>query len=242
MEKVKNIVVTGATRGTGLAILEKYAENGCNVICIYKNSVDKANELEKTYKNVKCFKCDIADHLQVKEMADQVLKIYKNIDVVVNNAGVSKYSLFTQTTNQDFNEIFDVNVKGAFNVTHAFIKNMIENRQGSIINISSMWGEVGASLEVLYSASKGAIIAFTKSLAKEMGLSNIRVNCVTPGVIETDMLNDLSKETLQELKEETPLNRLGTPKDVANCVYFLSTEQASFITGQIIGVNGGFVI
>ena len=238
----KNVVVTGATRGIGRAISEKYAQKGYNVIGIYQKSDHKAQELENIYANIKCYKCDISNYTQVIEMSKQVISQYKNIDIIVNNAGISRYSLFSETVESDYDEIFDVNVKGAFNITNAFIKNMIANKSGSIINIASMWGDVGSSMEVLYSSTKGAIIAFTKSLAKEMGLSNIRVNCINPGVIQTDMLNEIDQQTINYLKEETPLNRLGTPEDIANTVYFLSSQEASFITGQIIGVNGGFII
>ena len=238
----KNVVITGGTRGIGRSIAIKYAENGYNVICIYKSSTADALELESSFDNIKCFQCDISNFSLVQDVAKEILQQYKKIDIIINNAGISRYGLFSDTKEQDYNEIFDVNVKGTFNITNAFIKNMLSNQNGVIINISSMWGEVGASLEVLYSSTKGAIIAFTKAMAKEMGLSHIRVNCVTPGVINTDMINDLDPQTIECLKEETPLNRLGTPLDVANCVYFLTSDQASFITGQIIGVNGGFVI
>lgn len=236
----KTILITGATRGIGRGILEKFAKNSWDVIGIYQKSHEKARELEETYPNVRCFSVDISNY-------DEVSKFYEKIncpkiDVLVNNAGISTYGLFTDENEQSFNKIFDINVKGAFNVTNAVLPRMISHKDGVIINISSMWGEVGASYEVLYSMTKGALISMTKALAKELGPSNIRVNCITPGVIDTDMLDDLSEQDISSLKYQTPLERLGTKEDIANSVYFLSSNDASFITGQILGVNGGFVI
>lgn len=238
----KTVVVTGGTRGIGRAICEKFAKNGYNVVCFYQNSSESAKQLEELYQNIKTYQCDVSKSSKVQEIAQKVILEYKKVDVLVNNAGISKYHMFTDATEQDFDEIFDVNVKGTFNVTNAFIKNMVSNQNGVVINISSMWGQVGASMEVLYSSTKGAIIAFTKALAKEMGLSNIRVTCVAPGVINTEMLGDFTEQDLDNLRDETPLNRIGLPEDIANSVYFLATDEANFITGQILPVNGGFVI
>lgn len=242
MARCKTVVVTGGTRGIGCEICKKFAKNDYNVICIYKNSDKDANYLEKEYENIETYKCDISNYDEVLELSQLILAKYINVDIIVNNAGISKYQLFSEATSEDFDEIFSTNVKGVFNITNSFISSMISKKSGTIINISSMWGQVGASMEVLYSASKGAIISFTKALAKEVGPSNIRVNCVAPGVIETDMLEDFSEDDLSALKQETPLNKLGTPCDIANCVYFLCSEQANFITGQIFSVNGGFSI
>lgn len=242
MKTSKTVVVTGGTRGIGYAICEKFAQNGYNVACIYQKSQEKALEMEKTLKNTKAYQCDISNFDEVQNLAKKIISDFGDIDVLVNNAGVSTCQLFSDATEQDFDLIYNVNVKGTFNVTNAFIKNMISNQNGSIINISSMWGQVGASMEVLYSSTKGAIIAFTKALAKEIGLSKIRVNCVTPGVILTDMMSEFDDETLQDLTEETPLGRIGKPEDIANSVYFLASEDASFITGQVMSVNGGFII
>lgn len=235
----KTVLITGATRGIGRAILEKFSNENYNIICVYKSSHEIAHELSK-HPNITCFSCDISNETEVFELAEKLSNT--KIDVLVNNASISHYKLFTETTNTDYNSVFDTNVKGSFFITQAFSKQMIANQKGSIINISSMWGEIGASMEVLYSASKGAIIAFTKALAKELGLSNIRANCITPGVIKTDMLSSFDSETLDTLKNETPLNRLGKPEDIANLVYFLAEDSSSFITGQIIGVNGGYNI
>lgn len=236
---MKNVLITGGVRGIGRAITEKYAKNGYNIYVLYFKNDAIASEIEQKFKNVKTFRCDISKYEEVLKVKS---KINCKIDIIINNAGISSYGLFSDATENDFDNIFDINVKGTFNITNIFIKDMIANQNGNIINISSMWGEVGASMEVLYSASKGAIISFTKALAKEMGLSKIRVNCITPGVIKTDMTSTFDQETIDCLVDETPLNRLGTPEDIANLAYFLSSEDASFITGQIIGCSGGFVI
>lgn len=242
MTNSKTVVITGATRGIGRAIAEKFAKNNYNVVGIYENSVENAENIEKNYPSIKMYQCDITNYSKVLSLVEQIILEYKKIDVVVNNAGISKYQMFCDYNEEDYNKVFDVNVKGTFNVTNAFLKNMTQQKNGAIINISSMWGQVGASMEVLYSSSKGAIIAFTKALAKEMGLSGIRVNCVSAGVIKTDMLKDFTKEDLENLCEETPLNCIGKPEDIANSVYFLASEDASFITGQVVSVNGGFVV
>lgn len=239
---MKNIILTGGTRGIGLAILEKFVKAEYNVICLYKKSDEIATKLQQKYINVTCYKCDIANHEMVNDIASEIIANFGKIDIIINNASISKYGLFTETTEQDFCEIFATNVKGTYNVTRAFCKNMIENQAGNIINISSMWGQVGASMEVLYSSTKGAIIAFTKALAKEFGLSNIRVNCVAPGVVKTDMTSDFDVQTMQYLAEETPLGRIGSPQDIADVVFFLACDQSKFVTGQVLGVNGGFVV
>lgn len=239
---MKTVIITGGTRGIGKAIAQKFAENDFNVIILYKNSMETAKNLEKSYPNIKTFRCDVSNSKNVTLVANIILEEYTNIDILINNAGISHYGLINDTTEEDWDKIFNINVKGTYNVTNAFLKNMISNHSGNIINISSMWGQVGASFEVLYSSSKGAINAFTKALAKEVGLSGVRVNAVCPGVIKTDMISDIDDDTLSHLKEETPLNRIGEVSDVAETVYFLASEQSSFITGQIIGVNGGFVI
>lgn len=239
---MKNIVITGATRGIGLAILEKFAENNFNVIGLYKNSDEIALSLEQKYSNVFCFKCDISDSKACLNVSEQILTKFGNIDIVVNNASISKYGLFSDSSHQDFSDIFDTNVFGTFNITHAFCKNMISNHSGNIINISSMWGQVGASMEVLYSSTKGAIIAFSKALAKELGPSNIRVNCIAPGVVLTDMTADFSDADIQNLANDTPLGRVGLPRDIADVVWFLASDSSRFITGQVVGVNGGFVV
>ena len=165
-----------------------------------------------------------------------------SVDVLVNNAGVSSQKLFTDITDEEWRRTIGVNLDGVFYCCREALKSMISRKSGVIINISSMWGEVGASCEVHYSASKAGVIGLTKALAKEVGMSGIRVNSITPGVIMTDMMSDFDENTINELKSETPLNRLGTPEDIARAALFLASDEASFITGQTLGVNGGFVI
>jgi len=175
-------------------------------------------------------------------MVEKAAQHYGRIDVLVNNAGVALWKLAMDTTVQEWDELFSVNVRGAFAATRAVLPHMVAAQGGSIINVSSMWGQVGASCEVAYSASKAAIIGMTKALAKEMGGAGIRVNCVCPGVIDTDMIAGFDQQAIDELAEETPLGRIGRSEDVAKTVAFLAGESAAFITGQVLGVNGGFVI
>ena len=175
-------------------------------------------------------------------MMQKVLEQAGHVDVLVNNAGISISGLLTDISPEIRKKLFSVNVLGAIECTRLLLPQMIHRKSGCILNISSMWGQVGASCEVDYSASKSALIGFTKALAQEVGLSGIRVNCIAPGVIQTRMLNCYDSGTLNALAEETPLGRLGTPEDIAESAYFLCSEQAGFITGQILGVNGGFVI
>lgn len=242
----KTVLITGASRGIGEATARKFAENNYNVIINYQNSADKAIKLEKELNelgyNALAIKCDVSKYEDVEKMIAHVLKNYKKIDVLVNNAGIAQQKLFTDITSEEWQKMFNVNVTSVFNCCKAVLPQMISNKAGKIINVSSMWGLVGASCEVHYSASKAAVIGFTKALAKEVGLSNIRVNCVAPGVIKTDMMSGFDEDTLQELKDETPLAVLGKPIDIANTIYFLASEQADFITGQVISANGGFVI
>lgn len=241
----RNVLITGSAKGIGRAVAETFAENGDNVIINYNTSEKQAEELaEKLSANTKVALCkaDVSDAEEVNKMFDFIENNFGSVDVLINNAGVAFYGLITDTTENDWNKIFDVNVKGTYNVTNRALPNMISKKFGKIINVSSMWGKVGASCEVAYSASKAAIIGYTKALAKEVGLSGINVNCVCPGVIVTDMVKNLDEATLKELKESCALNRLGTPKDVAELCLFLASEKASFITGQAISVDGGFII
>ena len=175
-------------------------------------------------------------------MMENVLKSFKSIDVLVNNAGVSLTKLITDTTLIEWDKVFDVNVKSAYLITNKVLKGMISKQYGKIINVSSMWGLVGSSMEVCYSASKASLIGFTKALAKEVGPSNINVNCVCPGVIDTPMNAHLTQEDLSDIASETPLNRIGTPEEVADLVYFLGSEQSKFITGQVNSCDGGFTV
>lgn len=242
----KTIVVTGASRGIGAEIAYLAARQGYNVVINYNKSEQKALELKSRIaefsKNCIAVKADISDKYQVDFLKKKTEEVFGGADILVNNAGISSFSVFTDITEELWDETFRVNVKGAFLASKAFLPYMIHEKWGRIINISSVWGEHGSSCEVHYSASKAALCGFTKALAKELGSCNITVNCVTPGVIDTDMNRTLTNEDILQLKEQTPLCRIGKPYEVAESVLFLASEKASFITGQILGVNGGFAV
>ena len=242
----KVLVVTGASRGIGAEIAYRAALAGYCVVINYNNSEEAAQKvcarIKKEGGEAVCIKADVSDEAQVKTLCQNVLDLYGRVDVLVNNAGISSFSLFTDITTELWDKTFDVNVKGQFLVTRAFLPSMIHRKEGKIINISSVWGICGSSCEVHYSASKAAIIGMTKALAKEVGPSGICVNCVAPGVIDTEMNKALTPEDLKSLADETPLERIGTAYDVAKTVLFLASDDASFITGQVISPNGGFVI
>ncbi len=242
----KTVLITGGSRGIGKACVLEFCEKGYNVLIGYNSSETKAKELKdsllsKGY-NVRIFKCDISKKEEANAIVDYCVKEFNGIDVLVNNAGISQEKLFIDITEEDIDNMINTNLKSVFYTTQRALKYMLSEKKGKIINISSMWGLVGASCEVHYSAAKAGVIGMTKALAKEVGPSNIQVNAVAPGVIQTDMLNSFTQEDLNVLKEETPLMRLGTPKDIAKVVGFLASSDADFITGQVISSNGGFVI
>ena len=242
----KTVLITGASRGIGRATALRFAREGYNIVINYLRSVDAAYNLLHELQDYPCnailIQADITNRVQVRGMVSQSLTQFGAIDVLVNNSGIAQQKLFTDITEDEWNNMFDVNVKGAFHCCQFVLPDMIPRKEGRIINVSSMWGITGASCEVHYSASKAAVIGLTKALAKEVGPSGITVNCVAPGVIDTDMNACLRPEDLAALREETPLGRLGRPEDIANLIYYLASEQASFITGQVIGADGGFVI
>ena len=239
-------LITGASRGIGAQIATLLAENGYSVAINYNNSKEQALKLERELLGqgyiAKAFYADVSSMAEADQMVREIEQTMGDIDVLINNAGIAQQKLFCDITENDFDRMFDVNVKGVFNCCKAVLPSMIREKNGSIINISSMWGQVGASCEVHYSASKAAVIGPTHALAKEVGLSNIRVNCICPGVIDTQMNADLDDGTIGILKDETPLGTIGTPNDIAELALFLSGKHAGFITGQVIGVNGGMVI
>ena len=240
---MRTALITGSSRGIGKAIAKQLAKDGFNVIVNYTKSKDQAEklvfELNSAY-NVDCTAvcADVSEREQVEKMFSEVGKV----DVLVNNAGIAQQKLFTDITENDWDRMFAVDVKGVFNCCQCALPYMIHQKSGKIINISSMWGQVGGSCEVHYSAAKAAVIGLTKALAKEVGPSGIQVNCIAPGVINTEMNSNLDENTMEELKEETPLGIIGMPKDIANAVSFLASDKADFITGQILGVNGGMII
>ncbi|MBR5527497.1 MAG: 3-oxoacyl-ACP reductase FabG [Clostridia bacterium] len=246
MIKQRVMVVTGASRGIGAEIALCAAREGYFVVVNYNNSESAAMEVCDRIRAFggECLavRADISNSSAVEEMFSSVFMHTGRVDVLVNNAGISSFSLFTDISEQLWDKTFDVNVKGTFLVSKAFIPAMVREKRGKIINISSVWGITGASCEVHYSASKAAIIGMTKALAKELGPSGITVNCVAPGVVDTEMNKMLSDEDMKALKEETPLERIGTAYEIAKTVMFLSSSDADFITGQVISPNGGFVI
>ena len=239
MKKV--VLISGGSRGIGAEAVRAFADAGHAVSFIYHKSEDEARRLESE-TGALAVRADVACSDEVKAAVALVKEKLGAIDVLVNNAGISQIKLFTDITDGDWARMIGVNLTGAFNCTRAVIGDMINRKSGSVINVSSMWGEVGASCEVHYSAAKAGLIGMTKALAKEMGPSGIRVNCITPGVIATEMNAELDEETVTSLKDETPLGRIGTSADIAKALLFLASDDSSFITGQVIGVNGGFVI
>ena len=241
MKKVA--LVTGGAKGIGSAIVKRLVNDGYKVAFTYNNSEEKANALANEFgEDCKAYKLDITDSCAVKNVVDDIEKNFGEITILVNNAGVAEQALFTYITDEMWHNMIETNLSGAFYCSRAVLKYMINRKTGKIINISSIWGETGGSCEVHYSASKAGLIGMTKALAKEVGLSGITVNSVSPGVILTDMTSHFDDETMNSLKEETPLNRIGTPEDVAGAVSFLASKDADFITGQNISVNGGMNI
>lgn len=235
---MKKVLITGGSRGIGAACVRKFAESGdYRVYFNYaKNDAAAKQLMEET--GAAGFKCSVTNVPGVKKMAD----IIGDIDILVNNAGISKINLFTDITEKEWDEVFNVNIKGMFIVTKTFMPGMIRKKYGRIVNISSMWGISGGSCEVHYSSAKAAVIGFTKALAKEEGLSGITVNCCAPGVIRTDMNSRLDGDTIMALEEDTALGRIGTPEDVAEAVYFLASDNAAFITGQVLQADGGIIM
>lgn len=243
----KTALITGASRGIGRETALKFWREGFRVAVNYQKSADAAMELTEELNRLRpgsalAVQGDVSKKEQVLSMVSQTEQSLGPIEVLVNNAGIAQQKLFTDLTEEDWDRMFAVDVKGVFLCTQAVLPGMIRRKRGKIINISSMWGQVGASCEVHYSAAKGAVIAFTKALAQEVGPSHIQVNCVAPGVIATEMNGALPPEALDALREETPLGMIGQPADIAEAVWFLASPQADFITGQVLAPNGGLVL
>ena len=232
---MSNVVITGGSRGIGAVAVELFSNRGDRVFFLYEKNHEAAQAVaEKTGATPIC--CDVADGEKVKAAFARI----PQVDVLVCNAGICHYGLMSMMEEGAWNRIFDVNVKGIYHCVNAAMPSFLQTHKGSIVTVSSMWGIAGASCEAAYSATKGAVIALTKALAKELGPSGIRVNCVAPGVILTDMCASVSDEVLQELAEESPLGRNGSPMDVAKSIAYLA--DAEFVTGQVLSVNGGLVI
>ena len=242
MERIA--IVTGASRGIGREIAKSLARQNIKVIANYNSSEEKAielkEELEKEGIEIDIIKADVSKREDIKKMITYTINKYKKVDILINNAGISEYKLFTEETDEDWNRIINNNLYSAFITSQEIIPNMIKNKKGCIINISSIWGVVGASMEVLYSISKAGMDGLTKALAKELGPSNIRVNSIAPGIINTDMCKDFSEQELKDIKEEIPLQKIGEPADISRCVTWLINEE--YTTGQIISINGGWSI
>ncbi len=239
-----NVIVTGGSRGIGKCLVENLARDGYNVLLNYNKSEKQARKIQEDLRKdgiiIEIFKADVSKKEQVKAMVEFALEKWGSIDVLINNAGIAKLQMFQDVTEEDWNEIIDTNLKSAFYASQEVLQSMIHKKKGLIINISSMWGQVGASCETVYAISKAGIDAMTKSLAKELGPSNIRVNSISPGVIDTEMNSKIDEHIKNQIKDETPLRKIGEPIDIYKCAKWLIEDE--FTTGQVIGINGGYVI
>ena len=240
---MKTVIVTGGSRGIGAAIVKELAKD-YNIVLNYNNSEEAAKQIQKDLKekgiNIEIFKADVSKREEVKALVKFTLDKFKNIDVLINNAGIAQSKLFIDITDEDWDKMMQVNLNSVFYCTQEVLENMIHNKKGCIINISSIWGLTGASCEVHYSVAKAGIDGMTKALAKELGPSNIRVNSIAPGIIATDMCSDYTEEEIKEINNEIPLGRFGEGIDIAKCARWLIEE--NYTTGQVISTNGGWVI
>ena len=240
----KTIIVTGASRGIGAAIVKMLAKEDYNIVLNYNKSEEIAKKMQEEFtrqgKNVEIFKADVSKREEVKKLIEFTINKFKKIDVLINNAGISQTRLFTDITDEDWNNMLNVNLNSVFYMTQEIVPYMIHEKEGCIINISSIWGITGAACETHYSVAKAGVDAMTKSLAKELGPSNIRVNSIAPGIIDTDMNKYLSDEDLANIEDEIPLGKVGNPETVAKCVKWLIEDD--YTTGQIRGINGGWNI
>lgn len=239
---MKNVLITGGSRGIGKELVCIFCEHGYSVAFTYKNSIESARELEEKY-GAFAIRCDLESESEIISCITHVKEYFGGeIDILINNAAISEIKMFSDITTDDWKRMMDVNLTAPYLFCREVIADMIHKKEGRIINVSSMWGQVGASCEVHYSAAKSGLIGLTKALAKELGPSNITVNAVAPGVIDTDMNARLTKGELEMLRDEIPLMKLGTTRDVAELVYFLCSDAAGYITGQVIATNGGMII
>lgn len=242
----KTILITGSSKGIGAATAILFAQKGYNVVINYNDSYESASLLCRSLVSngysVMTHKANVANRLEVELMVKETLYKFGSLDILVNNAGVTHQALVSETDEVDFDRIMDINLKGTFNCCKAVIPSMVSQKSGKIINISSMWGQVGASCEVAYSASKAGIIGLTKALAKELAPSGITVNAIAPGLIETGMNSNFTIEELTDFVSTIPLERMGSADEIAAAIEFLASENADYITGQVLGINGGYVI
>ncbi len=236
----KVVLITGGSRGIGREIAITLAQKGCLVIANYNKSEEQAKKLKQENANIEIFKADVSKREEVHKMVEEIITRYHKIDVLINNAGISESKMFTDVTDEDWNKIINNDLYSAFCTTQEVITSMINRKEGCIINISSIWGLVGSSCETIYSIAKAGIDAMTKSLAKEMGPSNIRVNSIAPGIIDTDMNKCYNQREIEDIKEKIPLEKIGKTSDIAKCVNWLIEDE--YTTGQVISINGGWVI
>lgn len=240
----KVAIITGSSRGIGREIAKTLAIKGIKVVANYNKSEEAAKELKQELEEegikIDIIKADVSKREDAKKLVEFTLNKYGKVDILINNAGISEYKLFTDETDEDWNKIINTNLYSAFAMSQEVIPNMVHNKSGCIINMSSAWGVVGGSLEVIYSVSKAGLDGLTKALAKELGPSNIRVNSIAPGMIYTKMNEKFSKEELKEIEEEIPLGKIGKPSDIAKCIEWLLEDE--YTTGQVISINGGWII
>lgn len=241
----KTAIITGASRGIGRGIAKVFAEQGANVAFTYSSSVQAAEELEKELSDfgvkVKGYQSNAADFTQAQNLVDQVVEEFGTVDILINNAGITKDNLLMRISEEDFDKVIEVNLKSVFNMTKAVQRTMLKNRAGSIINMSSVVGVKGNAGQTNYAASKAGVIGFSKSVALELGSRNIRCNVIAPGFIETEMTDKLAPEVVEGWRNAIPLKRGGTPEDVANVCVFLASDMSAYITGQTINVDGGML-
>ena len=246
MEERKVVLVTGGSRGIGREVAEVYAENGYDVVINYVSDKTDVEGIKKEFeeKGVKCLlvKADVSKAADVDNMVEEAIKQFGKIDVLVNNAGITRDILLMRMSEEDFDKVIEINLKGTYLVTKAVTKYMMKKRQGSIINLASVVGVVGNAGQTNYAASKAGIIGFTKSVAKELASRNIRANAVAPGFIATDMTSVLSDSVKENISTQIPLKRMGTAREVAEVIYFLGSGKSSYITGQVINIDGGMVM
>ena len=243
----KTAIITGASRGIGKAIAEKYAENGCNIAFSYANSVEKANALESELSSkynvkVKGFQSNAADFESSQSLVDSVVAEFGRIDILVNNAGITRDNLLMRMSEDQWDEIMNVNLKSVFNLTKACLRTFLKQKQGSIINMSSVVGVMGNAGQSNYAASKAGIIGFSKSVAKELGSRNVRCNVIAPGFIETEMTAELGDDALKKWTDGIPLKRGGQPDDVANACLYLGSDLSTYVSGQVLSVCGGMLM
>lgn len=236
----KIVLITGASRGIGREIAKSLSQKGYQIIANYNKSLEQAQKLREENINIDIYKADVSNREEVHKMVQYIIKKYHKIDILINNAGISESKVFTDVTDQDWNNMINNNLYSAFCTTQEVLEEMIKRKEGCIINISSIWGIVGSSCETIYSITKAGIDAMTKSLAKELGPSNIRVNSIAPGIIDTDMNKIYNKKEIEDIKKEIPLEKIGKTADIAKCVNWLVEDE--YTTGQIISINGGWII